>query len=202
MIEHRAVPRAAHRKRRRCQKPGAGPGDGSRRRPHRGDAADAAKRRQQVPDLVKIEWKKFLDADRNHVEQAAVQIEVPEMKQRLVDEAARVIGDDHLAVTLLHLLVIGDGVVAEGENDEDNQRTEQQHRRDVVTINARQHAAPPQPNRGPVVHIDKQFRQAYPSCSAPGHHRCFLSQPFGYFRVKNDECHTPALSRYQIPLVT
>ena len=184
VVEHRAVPGAAHRKRGAAKSPARGPAMAARCRPHRGDAADAGKRRQQMPDLVKIERKELLEADRDHVKQAAIQIEIPEMKQRLVDKAARVIGDDHLAVTLLHFLVIGDGVVAEGENDEDNQRAEQQQRRDVVTVDARQHAAAPQPNRGPVVHIDKQFWQASRSYNAPGHHRRFISQPFRYFRVK------------------
>jgi hypothetical protein len=49
---------------------------------------------------------------------------IAEVKQRLINEAAGVIGDDHFAVTVLDFLVVGDGVVAERETDENDQRAE------------------------------------------------------------------------------
>jgi hypothetical protein len=88
VIEHRAVPGTAHRKRRRGKEARAGPSNGSRHRPDGGNAAEAGQRRQQVPDLVGIERNELLEADRNEIEEAAVQIKIAKMKQRLFDEAA------------------------------------------------------------------------------------------------------------------
>ena len=143
-----------------------------------------------MPNFVHIERKKLLEADRDHVKQAAIQIEVPEMKQRLVDKAAGVIGDDHLAVTLLHFLVVGDGVVSEGESDECNQRAEQQQRRDIVTISARKRsAAPSQPKRG---NTNRQTIAASLSLVQRARASPAIYLPIiGYFRAKQSQVPRP-----------
>ena len=137
MIEHRAVPGAAHRKRDRRKQSRARTANGTRRRPDRGNAADAGQCRQQMSNGVWVERKNFLKPDGDKVEQAAVEIEIPEMKDRLIGEAAGIIANNQLAVALLHLLVVRDAVVAEREGDEADQRKENERRREIVSVHAR-----------------------------------------------------------------
>src|SRR5215475_7036621 len=85
------------------------------------NAADAAEGRQEVADRIGLERKHALQAERSEIEQTAVEIKVPEMEHRLIDQTASVVGDDQFGVTLLNLFVVGNAVVAEGESDEDDQ---------------------------------------------------------------------------------
>ena len=119
-----------------ASRPARGPAISARRRPNRADPANAGQRGQQVPDGVRIERQQLLHADRDNVEQAAIQIQIPEVKQPLIDKAAGVIGDDHFAVALLHFLVVGDGVVAEGARHQNEQQGDQQRRREIVAVEA------------------------------------------------------------------
>jgi hypothetical protein len=48
------------------------------------------------------------------------------LEQRLVGKAAEVIGQDQFAVAMLYFLVIGDRIVLEGEDRDDNERRNQQ----------------------------------------------------------------------------
>ncbi len=134
MGEHGAVPNSARRQRRRRNKSSTRPPDGARGGPNRADAADADQPGEQVADGVSIERNDFFQSNRNHVEQAAIQIEISEVKQGLIGEAAGIIGDNQFAIALLHFFVVGDGIIAKGEDDERNQRGEEYGCRQVVAI--------------------------------------------------------------------
>ena len=64
-----------------------------------------------------------MQAKGDEIEQAAIEIKISEMKHRLIDEPAPIIGDDQLGIALLHFFVVGDGVVAKREGDENDQCT-------------------------------------------------------------------------------
>ena len=138
VIEHRAVPRAAQRNRERGQERGARAADSARRGPDRDNAADTGQRREQVADRVGLKRKQILQAKGDEIEQAAIEIKISEMKHRLIDEAAPIIGDDQLGIALLHLFVVGDRVVAKRVGDENDQRAEQNRCHCVVTVGASQ----------------------------------------------------------------
>ena len=91
-----------------------------------------------MPHRIGVERDDLFQPDRGDIEQTAVEIEILEMKHRVVGKSARVIAEDQLAVTLLHLLVIGDRIIAEGAGDENNERREEQRCRQVMTISARE----------------------------------------------------------------
>ena len=120
MVEHRAVPDAARRERRGGEKPGARSTDGARGSPSRADPADAYQSRHQVADGVGVERPETFEADGDHIEKAAIQIEVPEMEQGLIGKPACVVANDELPVALLHFLIVGNRVVAEGEGDDND----------------------------------------------------------------------------------
>jgi hypothetical protein len=109
-----------------------------RRRPRSGDAADAGHRGQQVANGVGVERQELLQPDGDEIEQAAVETKIAEMKQRLVGKAGGIVGDDHLAVALLYFLVVRDRVVLEGEKYECHERGEEQPRRQVEFVHARE----------------------------------------------------------------
>src|SRR6476619_2308994 len=95
-----------------------------------------------MPHHVGIEKRQqMLGENRQHVEQAAIEIEVFVVKQRLVGETAAVEGDDQFAVVLLRLLVVGDGVGVVGEKDEQHEQGEQHPDREVIAIVARDEGA-------------------------------------------------------------
>ena len=91
-----------------------------------------------MPHRIGVERDDLFQPDRGDIEQTAVEIEILEMKHRLVGKSARVVAEDQLAVTLLHLLIIGDRIIAEGAGDENDERSEKQCRRQIMTINARE----------------------------------------------------------------
>jgi hypothetical protein len=95
--------------------------------PHSASAAvaNAHKSRQQMADRIDVERNYLFEADRDDVEQPAVEIQIPEMEQPLVGKRTPIVGDDKFAVALLDLLVIGDRVIAESREDQDNQQAEQ-----------------------------------------------------------------------------
>ena len=74
------------------------------------------------------------EQDRHDVEQPAVEIEILVAEHRAVGEAAGVIGQDQFAVAVLDLFVVGDRVVAKGQQRDREQRRDQQPRRDIERI--------------------------------------------------------------------
>ena len=66
-----------------------------------------------MADQVGIERQQSGEADRDDVEQTAIQIKVLVVEQRGVAETAGIIVDDQFAVAMLDFLVIRYAVVAE-----------------------------------------------------------------------------------------
>ena len=134
VVEHRAIPGAAQaqgecrdqaRARTRNQPRGRG---GSR------DAADPRDRAENMAQRVGIDRNDLGEADRDHVEQAAIEIEVLVGEEIAVGKAAAVIGDDQLAIVVLHAFIVGDRVVAEGEQRDDCDGGQQQAGGDVIGV--------------------------------------------------------------------
>src|ERR1700683_4763486 len=107
MVEHRAIPNAADGERQRGQESSARASDGTRGRPNRSDAANTGKTRKQMTNRIRIERENFLQPDRDDVKQAAIEIEIFEVEDGLIGQAAGVILYDQLAVALLNILVVG-----------------------------------------------------------------------------------------------
>lgn len=76
MVEHRAIPDPARRERQRGQQAGARSADGARRRPRRGDSADAGESRQQMPHGIGVKRDDLFEPDRGDIEQTAVEIKI------------------------------------------------------------------------------------------------------------------------------
>jgi hypothetical protein len=74
-----------------------------------------------MPPTPVRERKYSLEADRDDVEEAPVEVEIPEVEQSLIRKGAAVVRDDEFAVALLDLLIVGDGIIAERRENEDNQ---------------------------------------------------------------------------------
>ena len=142
MGEHGAVPNSTYRECRRRQKSRARPSDGASGSPYGADAANPGQRRNQVADGVSVERNDFLQSVRNHVEQASVKIEIPEVEQCLIGKSARVIGDNQFTIALLHFLIIGDRIIAEGEGHNCDKRSEQCRRREVAAVETHQWRGP------------------------------------------------------------
>src|ERR1019366_9607686 len=83
--------------------------------------------------------------DGDDIEQTAIEIKVLEFEQALVGKAAGVIGDDQFAVVMLDAFVVGDRVVLEGAERDDNKRGDQGQGRDVIGIGARRSSDLPAP---------------------------------------------------------
>ena len=73
-----------------------------------------------MAQIIGIDRDQMTEDDGNDVEQAAVEIEVLKAEDALVRQAAGIIGNDQLAVALLHLFIIGDGVILEGAKRDDD----------------------------------------------------------------------------------
>src|SRR5262249_12417049 len=119
-----------------------------------------------MPDRIRLEREHILQTKRNEIEQAAIEIKISEMKHRLIQEPAPIIGDDQLGITLLDFFVIGDRIVAKREGDENDQCAEQYRCRRVVpvgTFEAFLNSAP-QASRNPVTIIDTQLEKASRTC--------------------------------------
>ncbi len=114
-------------------------GGGGRR-----DAADPRDRAENVAQRVGIDRNELGEADRDHIEQAAIEIEVLVGEEIAVGETAAVIGDDQLAVMVLHALIVGDRVVAEGEQRDRRDGCQQQAGGDVIGVrrDSRTHRPP------------------------------------------------------------
>jgi hypothetical protein len=113
VVEHRAVPGPAQRERQGRKHARARSADHARGRPGRRDAADANQHAEPMPDHVNVGRQDISDQHGNDVEQPAVEIEVAEIEQRPIGKSAGVIGDDELAVAMLHFFVVGNGVVVQ-----------------------------------------------------------------------------------------
>ena len=93
-----------------------------------------------MAQVIDLQRHDMAQRHRDDVEQAAIQIEIVELKQGAVGEAAFVIIEDQLTVMMLHPLVVGDGVDAEGHHHEDEQCCEQRQRGEIEAgqVDARQ----------------------------------------------------------------
>jgi hypothetical protein len=194
VIEHRAIPGAAYGKRERRQQPGTWTADGTRGRPDRGNTADTDQPRQQMTDRVRVERQKFLQPDGNDVEQTAVKIKISEVEDRLIGQAAGVIANDQLTVTLLHLLIVGDAVIAESKCNETGQRNEDERRCEIVGVDARQPPASfePQPGQRPDAPIEIPSGKLS-RCLARQFHWChFSDSPHGDIAQKTPIRATPS----------
>jgi hypothetical protein len=158
------------------------------RRPRGNDPADADYRGQQVANRVGIERQKLFQSDGDEIEQPAVQIKIAEMKQCLVGKARGVVGDDHLAVALLYLLVVRDRIVLEGEKHECHQRGEEQRRDQVEFVRAREPAQ--QRDALPAVRPDEPLDarildERCCACGARRHHRHCTMPPSVIVRISS-----------------
>ena len=97
-----------------------------------GNAGDADQGAEQVAHGIGIDEGKALGQHRQDVEQATIEIEIVVMEQRLVGEAADVIGDDQLAIMLLHAFVVGDRIGVEGDECQHQQDGEQRRDRQII----------------------------------------------------------------------
>lgn len=137
MIEHRAVPGAADRKRNRSDQARPRACDETRRGGCGADSTDADKGTHDMAQIVRIDRNDLAEGNGDNVEQAAIEIQVLEMEYALVCEMAFVAGDYQFAVVMLNTFVIGNGIVPERAKSGDGQRTKQQHSGDVMRIETR-----------------------------------------------------------------
>ena len=77
--------------------------------------------------------EEILQAKGHEIEQAAIEIKISEMKHRLIDEPASIIGDDQFGIALLHFLVVGDGIVAKRESDQNDKHRKEHGRGPMVS---------------------------------------------------------------------
>ncbi len=120
VVEHGAVPRAADAQADRGDQARARTRDHSRGRRSGSDPADADQCAEDMAQIIGIDRDQMTEGDGNDVEQAAVEIKVLEAEDALVREAAGIIGDDQLAVVMLHAFIVGDGVILEGAKRDDD----------------------------------------------------------------------------------
>jgi hypothetical protein len=145
VVKHRAIPDAASRKCQGGKEPRACTANGACGGPGGDNAADADQPGKQVADGVGIKRQDTLQADRQHIEEASVQIEVLEMEHGLVGKPACIVSDDEFAVLLLHFLIIGDRIIAEGESDQNDKYRKERGRSPMVSaaITSRQRRSKP-----------------------------------------------------------
>jgi hypothetical protein len=144
VIEHAAIPDAAERQRQPRQQSGPRPGDHPGGREGRRHPADAGERAHHVTNVIGVERQQMREQDRDDVEQAAVEIEVLKIEDRLVRKAALVIGDDQFAVVVLQAFIVGNGVFLErGEDQRDEHRHQQDGRQiEYVDLESRKAKMP------------------------------------------------------------
>ncbi len=194
MVEHRAIPNAADGERQRGQESGARASDATRGRPNRSDATNTGKTRKQMTNRIRIERENFLQSDGYDVEQAAIEIEIFEVEDGLIGQAAGVILYDQLAVALLNILVVGNAVVAESECNETDQRHEDEPGREIVSVDARKPPAGfgPQAGHRPDAPIEMPSGKLS-CCHARQVHLChFSDSPQGRHCAKTANRATPS----------
>lgn len=76
-----------------------------------------------MAQLVLVDRQDLRKAEGGDVEQSAVEIEIVEFEQRLVREAAFVIGDDQLAIAMLHAFVVRNRVILKGPDGDGDKRS-------------------------------------------------------------------------------
>jgi hypothetical protein len=91
-----------------------------------------------MPQLVDIERHRLCQQGRCNIEQAAVKIQILKIEQRPVGEAARIIGNDQFAISLLHTLIVADRIFTMTEHHDDGKRRQQKHRGHIERIVRRQ----------------------------------------------------------------
>ena len=89
-----------------------------------------------MTQIVGIDREQMAQGDGNDVEQAAIKIKVIEMKYAEVTKPAHVVGDDQLAVMVLNTLVVGDRVIPEGAERDDDECRYQNASHDVICTDA------------------------------------------------------------------
>ena len=140
-----------------------------------------------MPHRIGVERDDLFQPDRGDIEQTAVEIEILEMKHRLVGKSARVVAEDQLAVTLLHLLIIGDRIIAEGAGDENDERSEKQRRRQIMTINTREPRRKSTRQTREAVAARKQERTGEAFSAKPVRERLgYMSSPARHFSRKSN----------------
>ena len=120
MVEHGAVPRAAKCEGDRRNQARARARNQSRDRGTGGDAANPQQGAEDVTQLVGIDRNDMSERHGDDVEQAAVEVEIFEGEEIANPESTLVIRDDQLAIAMLHGLIVGDRVVLEGEQRDDD----------------------------------------------------------------------------------
>ena len=143
MIEHGAIPGAAQAQGECGDQAGARTRNQACRRRGAGDAANSRERAENVAQRVGIEGNDLCEADRDHVEQTTIEIEIFVGEEVAIDKAAAVISDDQLAVVMLNALIVGDRVVAESEQRNDCDGRQQQAGGDVVRVRRQEGAHRP-----------------------------------------------------------
>ncbi len=134
VVEHGAVPGAAHRKRSCSDQAGTRPRDQSRRRRASCDPGDPRHRAQNMAQFEGMERNDLGDRHGDDVEQAAIEVEILKGEQVASCKSAPVIVDDQFAVMVLHTLVVGNRVVPEGEQRDNRQRREEREGQEIVRI--------------------------------------------------------------------
>ena len=77
------------------------------------------------------------ERDGGDVEQAAIEIKVLQAEHAQGGEAAGIIGDDQFAVAMLQAFIVGDRVILEGEQGDDDQRRDQGDGGEIAGVGAR-----------------------------------------------------------------
>src|SRR5438477_216101 len=77
-----------------------------------------------MAQIIWIEEDQMTKGHGNDVEQAAVEIKVLKIEYALIAEPARIISDDQFAIVVLHAFVVGDRIVPEGAQHEDDEAGE------------------------------------------------------------------------------
>ena len=142
VVEHGAVPRAADAQAGRGDQARARTRDQARGRRSGADPADADQRAQDMAQIIRIDRDQMAEGDGNDIEQPAIEKKVLEAEYALVPEAAGIIGDDQLAVMMLNRLIVGDRVVLEGTQRDDNERGDKDERGAIIGAEARDGRCP------------------------------------------------------------
>ena len=122
--------------------------DQSRGRRSGADPADAHHRAEDMTQIIGIDRDQMAEGDGDDVEQAAIEIKVFEGEDALVPEAAAIIGDDQFAVVMLHAFIVGDRVVLEGAQRDDDERGDQRDGGDITGVEARDRSYRLAPGQG------------------------------------------------------
>src|SRR5450631_2028364 len=122
------------------------------------------------------------------IEQSAVEVEILESKQVANAESAPVILDDQFAIVMLHAFIVGNRVILEGAQHDDNERSDQRDGGDITGVEARDRSYYPAPGQGVLRNAGKalsgqlRFGLGHP---APSNLMRRLSQQFGQTRAQS-----------------